>query len=380
MNRFPMERWLEEHDGAARWDVSRSGYHPKTLRELVGTGALLDTILDTPQRYTPNNGGAALRDVIATQWPGCEGDSVLVTSGATESNWLAIDTLIRPGDEFVSIEPAYQQAPLAAVAHGATVRRLSGTEAGGWRPDLDELATLVTERTRMIYVCQPANPSGICLTESEIDGIVAAAERVGAWVLADEIYRGTEHSTNQWSPTFAGRSDRVIVTGSLSKTYGLPGMRTGWLLAAPELVRDAADTREYINAWQTRPADEITALVLAPDRREVLVAAYRQRLAGHLPILLDWVSAQHGRARLVSPEATAVGFIHLDLPDAPDSFAIANRLREEASVLVVPGGLFGGTDAGHVRVTYGVEPEELSAALAAIAELLQRTDSTQGEK
>ena len=388
MHRFPMEQWLEDHDGSGRWDISRSGYQPQRLRELLD-GQALDRLLDAPQRYAENQGAPRLRQLVAALWPGQHAAAVVTTSGTTESNWLAVQALVQPGDEVVVIDPTYQQAPLAAEARGARLRRLRAREDSGWRPDLDRLAEMVTPRTRMIYVCQPANPTGICLDAKEIAAIVAIADRVGAWILADEIYRGTEHATGEWAPSFAGLSDRVIVTGSLSKTFGLPGLRTGWLLAQPPVIDTVAAIREYINAWLARPAQQVAQLVLEPARRAQIVRAYRERLAGNLPVLTDWVATHADRARLVPPTATAVGFLHLDLGPAVDSFAVARTLRERASVLVVPGGLFGGgdgggggvhrgidggtrggADGGHVRVTYGVDRDHLAGALDAIDTLM----------
>jgi aspartate/methionine/tyrosine aminotransferase len=369
IERFPMASWLESHDGSASWDISRSGYDPQTLRGLLQGTPAWDELLDTPQRYTPRNGGADLRSLVAQLHPGGGASQVVMTTGATESNWLVIDALIHPGDQVVVIEPTYQQAPLAAKYVGAETRALRTKPEAGWRPDLAELAEFITPRTKLIYLCQPANPTGVVLTDPEVDAILEIASRNGTWVLSDEIYRGTEHALRTWCPSFARGYERAVITGSLSKTYGLPGLRTGWVVANPEIIDAIEARREYITAWLTRPSESVAAFVLDPPVRDRLVDECRQRLASNLPILLDWASSHPADVELATPDATPVAF--LGLPTLGSSgYEIARRLRLQGSVLTLPSELFTTGHTAHVRVTYGVTPEHLHSALTAISTLL----------
>ena len=226
---FAMERFQSTWEHQVRFNLSESGVHPLSVRELVGEGAALDAVLDQPLIYTQTNGTEALRTAIAALYPGATSSHVEVTNGGAEANFLAAWYLVQPGDEVVMLVPTYMQTHGLVRAFGGSVREWPLVEdraAGRWRPDLDQLAALVGPRTRVIVLCTPNNPTGARLTAAELDGIAAVAARHGCWIVSDEIYRGAELDGVD-SPSMWGRADRVIVTSGLSKAYGLPGLRVG---------------------------------------------------------------------------------------------------------------------------------------------------------
>ena len=225
---------MSKFEQTVEYNLSESGVHPVSLRDLLDDDPdQIADLLSTDLNYPHVNGIPELRENIAVLYDGVGTDNVLVTVGAAEANYITIRTLLTAGHEIVIMLPNYMQIWGIAKNHGLTIRTFHLREESGWAPDLDELRNAVTANTKLIAVCNPNNPTGYVLSEMEMDAIVAAAADVGAWILADEVYRGAERSAGNQSPSFYGRYDKVIAIGSLSKAYGLPGLRIGWAVGPP---------------------------------------------------------------------------------------------------------------------------------------------------
>jgi aspartate/methionine/tyrosine aminotransferase len=188
---FLMERYMSQFEQRVDFNLSESGVHPVSLGELLANRSDdLEDLLQTGLNYPHVNGTPELRENIATMYTGATSDNVLVTVGAIEANYVTTRTLLSPGDEIAIMLPNYMQIWGIAKNHGLRVRTFHLREETGWAPDLDELDEVVASKTKLIAVCNPNNPTGRVLTESEMDHVVAVADRVGAWILADEVYRG----------------------------------------------------------------------------------------------------------------------------------------------------------------------------------------------
>src|SRR5918994_4206208 len=225
LERFEMERMQSTFENLVEFNLSESGVRPLTPRELVEDPQGLEDLLNQPLVYTQSNGTLELRRAIASMYPGATVDHIEVTNGGSAANFITTFNLIEKGDEVVMLVPNYMQTWGLARAFGGTIREwrlIEDREAGRWRVDLDALETLVTARTKMIVICNPNNPTGARLTAAELDAIARVADQHGAWILSDEVYRGAERSAEE-SPSFSGRGERIVVTGGLSKVYGLPG-------------------------------------------------------------------------------------------------------------------------------------------------------------
>src|SRR4030042_6194261 len=147
----------------------------------------------------------------------------------------------------VMMLPNYMQIWGLSRNFGIEVKEFHLREERGWAPDLAELRDVVSKKTKLIAVCNPDNPTGYILTEEEMAGIVAVAERVGAWLLADEVYSGAERLTDTQTPSFWGRYDKVLAMNSLSKAYGLPGLRIGWVVSRADTVDQITARHECVN-------------------------------------------------------------------------------------------------------------------------------------
>ena len=227
-------------------NLTESGVHPIRLDELLGeNGELVAKILETEINYPHVNGNPELRQNIADLYDGAGVENVIVTVGAAEANNIIMQTLMQPGDELLTQTPTYMQVWGLAMNAGNAVKSFRMDPDKGWALDLDELRAGVTDKTRIIAVVNPNNPTGYIMTDEEMDAIVNAADSVGAWILADEVYRGAERLREDETPSFFGRYDKVLGLGSMSKAYALPGLRVGWIAGPPDTVDDIWRRHEY---------------------------------------------------------------------------------------------------------------------------------------
>jgi aspartate/methionine/tyrosine aminotransferase len=374
MNRFQpfvMERMMSKWENVVDVNLSESGVHPMTLRELVELGGLdLASIGDVLINYPQANGTIELREAIAALYDGAGADNVLVTVGAAEANFLAMTTLLEPGDEVVVMLPNYMQVWGIAKNHGMQVRECHLSESQGWAPDLAGLEAAATSNTRLIAVCNPNNPTGRIMTGPEMDTVVSVAERTGAWLLADEVYRGAERETDEETPSFFGRYDKVLAQGSMSKAYGLPGLRVGWSVGPAKVLDDMWARHEYTTIATTALSNHLTALALSESLRPRILARTRRYIRDGFPVLEEWMKSHGDMFQLVPPQAAAIAFVRYRLDI--NSSELVERLRDEKSVLIIPGDHFG-VD-GHLRISYGLHHDYLRDGLERIHEMLLELD------
>jgi aspartate/methionine/tyrosine aminotransferase len=366
---FALERFQSIWENRVAWNVSESGVHPLRVSELADTPALRDALLEQELGYPQTNGTIELRDLIAAIYPGATRDHIEVTNGGSEANCILLMRLVEAGDEIVFMTPNYMQASGLARALGAVVRPWPLREVGSgddarWRPDVDELRRLVNPRTRAILLCNPNNPTGARLDAGTLDEVCRIADTVGAWVIDDEIYRGAERDAED-TPTIWGRSDRAIVSSGLSKAYGLPGLRIGWIAAPPALVSELWGVHDYTTIAPGGINDRLARIALSPDRRATLLARTRGIIRANYPLVRKWIERQDGLSH-IAPEAGAIVFIRHQHPLR--SSELTERLREERGVLAVPGDFF--DMDGYLRIGFGSDPEYLGSALTLIGEFL----------
>src|SRR5512134_3253177 len=274
---FEMERMQSTWENIVDYDMSESGVRPLTLGELVEMGFDLEAFLDVPLGYSQSNGTIELRERIAVHYPGATIDHIEVTNGTSEANYLVALSQVRPGDDVAMEVPNYLQMPGVARSLGANVRTFSLRQDTGWEPDWDEFERAVTPRTRLLYLSNPNNPSGAVLPEEAMRRIVERCEQTGTWILADEVYLGAEIDRPR-TQSFWGMSDRAIVTSGLSKAYGIPGIRIGWMVGPPTLVAECWSQHDYITIGPHKMSDRIARVAVEPVNRERCYARTREIL------------------------------------------------------------------------------------------------------
>ena len=367
LEQFAMERMQSTYENLVEFNLSESGVRPLSARELIADPAGLDGLLDQPLVYSQSNGTVGLREAIASMYPGAGIEHIEVTNGGSEANFITTFNLIEKGDEVVMLVPNYMQTWGLSRAFGGTIREwrlIEDHDAGRWRVDLSALEALVTPRTKMIVICNPNNPTGARLTATDLDGIARIADKHGAWILSDEVYRGAEidgvETASMW-----GRSPKAIITSGLSKAYGLPGLRIGWIAGPPSLIASFWSYHDYVTIAPGALSDRLARIALQPGRRAQLFERTRAILRRNLPLIEAWLT-EAGGFRWIRPEAGAIVYVRYDHPI--DSLTLVNRLREEKSVLIVPGAHFGMD--GYLRLGFGEPPEYNRAGLERLKEFL----------
>jgi len=366
---FEMERWQSLWENRVEHNLSESGVAPFTLSELCDLTGLDPS--DTSLGYGHTEGSPLLRERIAALYPGASADDVLVTCGSAEANFIACWRLVEPGDRVVIVTPTYGQTPGLAEGLGAEVAELPLEEELGWQPAPGAAAEAIRAGTRLVVVTNPNNPTGAVLSPASLHEILAAAERVGAWILADEVYAGAELS-GPVTPTAWGRSSRVVVAASLSKAYGLPGLRIGWLVADSDWRDEMWARKDYTTIAPSVLCDRLAAAAMEPTARQQILARARGILTAHLAILSDWIADYGGILRFRPPDAGAIALIGYEMEI--DSATLAERLRVEHSTLIVPGYQFG--REGFFRIGCGYSEAHLTGGLAQLSSLLEQLAET----
>ncbi len=361
---FKMERMQSTWENVVDYNLSESGVHPLSLRELA-TEEEIQGVLGLELGYTQTNGTPPLRENIARLYPGIDLEQILVTAGSSEANFLLMWRTLESGDEVLFELPNYMQMYGLQKAFGARPKYFWLREQNGWSPDLDELKKLVTDKTRMIVLTNPNNPTGAILGEKEMAAIVNLADKVGAWVLADEVYQGAEHEGPP-AAGFWGKYDKTIVVNGLSKAYGLPGLRIGWIVGPRDFVQATWPYHDYTTISPSALSDRLATLALSPGRREKILDRTKSILKKNYPLLDAWLRGHGPLFRYVRPRAGAICFAGYNLKI--NSTKLVEKLIQDRSVLLVPGDHF--QMDGHLRFGFGSEEDYLRKALARVDEVL----------
>lgn len=265
------------------------------------------------------------------------------------------------------MEPGYRQVWGLARNRGCDVRGFDLDPDRGWRPDLTRLRELATGETSVIYVCNPNNPVGYVLTEDEMGEIVDIADRCGAWLIADEVYHGSEHDQSKPASTFVGRHDRVVGVNSMSKSYGLSGLRIGWAVGPPPIIAQLWRRHEYAAIATGKLDNLLAAVALRGDVSARLLGRNRAATSAGWKLLADWLRDLDGVVTAHRPAATPLAFLRINT--SLGSIETGHRIRTEASTLVCPGVYFG--CEGYLRMNFGFGTGYVGAALDAMSPVVR---------
>jgi aspartate/methionine/tyrosine aminotransferase len=369
---FAVEKWMSGHEMTARWNIAETCVDSLTLGELVELGgngaAVLDDLRRQKLTYGHIYGRPRLREFIAGTYAHGDPERVVTTPGAIGANFLALYTLVRPGDRVVCVTPTYQQLLSVPASFGAEVRPLQLRPENGFVPDLDELATLVDRRTSLIVLNNPNNPTGALIDAGLLEQVMAVAARHGAWVLADEVYRGLEHEEGIATPSVVDLYERAVSTGSMSKVYSLAGLRLGWVSGPAEFVAACADRRDHTTI-SCGLIDEILA-TLALEHGAALLERNLDIVRANARRLDEWVAAEP-RLDYVPPRAGTTAFVHFDYEIG--SADLAQRLFDRDGTFIVPGSGFG--MERWQRVSFACAPAVLEGGLAGVSACLRELEA-----
>lgn len=363
---FDLERWQSTWENHVQYNLSESGVHPLSITELL-TLAEEDPaeFLALRMVYSQSDGTEPLRGAIASLYPGATPGNIVVTVGSSEANFIVCWTLIERGDRVTVVTPTYRQTWGLAHNFGATVTELPLRAEHGWEPDLGGIPRAIPADTKLVVLTNPNNPTGHVLSAAACTAIVERAHEVGAWVLADEVYQGAERN-GVTTPSVWGGYDRVIAVNGLSKAYGLPGLRLGWIVSPPAF-RDIVVRRHDYTVIGPSPASDYLAQRALRVRERILTRT-RGILNQNYPVLERWLRSFGDLFRWTKPECGAICFAEYRHPLS--ALQLVERVRAEHDILLVPGDHFGFPH--YLRLGYGNERSELGRALDGLKEGMGR--------
>jgi aspartate/methionine/tyrosine aminotransferase len=345
---FRIEQYYAKYEFNARFMLSSSDCESRSVSELLTLEP------DARERleglwlgYTETWGAPNLRATIAGVYQTLEPANTLVVAAAEEGIFLAYHALLQPGDHVIVEAPCYESAVTLAIGAGATVSKWQRHFENGWAHDLEALAGLVRPNTRLLYINSPHNPTGTQMTPEIFNRIVEIARDAGAYLFSDEVYRELEHDSALRLPAACDLYERAISLGSISKSYGLPGLRLGWLASKDSAALEAClQLKLYTTICCSAPSEFLVDLALR--HRQTLTARNLEIVHDNLPLLDAFFARHTDLFSWVRPNASPIGFPRVQVPDA---MVFCERILSETSVLLLPGTVY--DEPQHLRVGFG---------------------------
>lgn len=351
--------WARRHMGRVRYDLAKSNVRAVSPQEL---GLRLE---DVRLNDTDEEGNPELVSLLAKRY-GTTEDRVLVTHGATQALHLAAHALIGRGDEVLLESPNYEPLYRVLLQAGARVRILERRFERGFQIDLEDVERAIGRGTRAVVLTNLHNPSGVATSPERLRTLCQIADGFGASVVCSEVY--LDNAFQPGHRPVAAYGPRAISIGSLSKIYGLGGLRVGWMVADPALLERAKAIADYVTGGLSAPSGSFACAALR--KSEELVRRCTSIVRGGLEEVRAWVAGRRD-LRWIEPDGGTVCMIRL--PAGVDARHLSELLREKYSTLVVPGEFF--WLRGFVRISCGVERETLRSGLANVGTALDELQS-----
>lgn len=362
---FKLERCFAKYEFNVKHLLCSSDCQSFTIRELL---ALEPTAHDLFQQhwlgYTESQGSPSLRGEICRLYDTIRPEHVLVHSGAEEAIFLFMHAALKAGDHVIVHWPCYQS--LAAVAHsiGCDLTRWVADELDGWRLDLDELRRSIRPNTKIIVINTPHNPTGYLMGQAEFRELIDIAEEHDIILFCDEVYRESEYVVADRLPAACDLSERAVSLGVMSKTYGLPGLRIGWVATRnAEIYARMAALKDYTTICNSAPSEFLAELALR--HRDLLVRRNLQIIKGNLTVLNDFFDRHTELFEWQRPKAGPIAFPRL-LKGVVESFC--RNLVTTAGVLLLAGTVYD-DEGNHFRIGFG--RENLPEAVAELEKFLK---------
>lgn len=317
--------------------------------------------------YGAIEGSNSLRGLVAGMFADQRPENVLVAHGTIGANHMVYQALIGQGDHCVAITPTYQQHTAIPRSMDGVVTEVQLREEDGWLPNWDAVADAMWPDTKVIALTNPNNPTGALIDRAGMERVAEIAAEAEAWVLCDEVYRGTEQAER--APSIVDVYERGISTGSMSKAFSLAGLRLGWVVGSKELLSACEIHRDYTTISVGVIDDYFATMAL--EVRDAILARSQQITRANLTILDDWVRAEP-KASYVRPRAGTTAFVRFE--GADDSHAFCVALLKDTGVMFTPGAAL--CVEGYVRIGFACHTEVLRDGLARVSDWLAKPPQT----
>lgn len=364
---FGVEIWMNEYENNCIYNLAETCVESLTFEELLDItgkkGTILGELMPMKMTYGAIEGSDRLRSLVAALFAKQNKENVMITHGAIGANALVHSTIVSPGDRVISVLPTYQQHYSIPESIGADVKILRLREENQFLPDIAELKTLVNDKTSLICINNPNNPTGSLMDEALLMAIVDVARECDAYILCDEVYRGIDQQGDGFTAAIADLYEKGISTGSMSKSFSLAGLRLGWIVGATSLLKDVSIHRDYNTISVGLINDYLSCIAL--ENSEAILHRSRLITRTNLALLDQWVQNEP-LISYVKPKAATVALLKYDLDMKSRDFCVA--LLESKGVMFTPGSAL--DMEGYVRVGFANNPETMKMGLAKVSEFL----------
>ena len=347
----PYMRWAKTRPRVT-YDLASSGLLPVTTRELLGDIPAAEAFeISGPT----DEGLVPLREAIASRY-GTSAECVSIAAGASGANFQVMLALLEPGDDALIERPAYDPLIAAARAAGANVVHFDRSWSKGFALDPYVVRSALTPSTRLIVISNAHNPSGAMANRDALEQVGVMAEAIGARVLVDEVYAEAQHDEAALPTPAATISDVFVSTNSLTKAYGLAGLRCGWIIGSPAVSARVREIRDVVDGSGPHVAERLS--LTAFENIDRLRSRARKILADNLSLVRS-MAQSHPRLEWLEPAAGTTAFPRIK--DVDDTRDFVDRLIRDHDTIVVPGHFFQAPQ--HIRIAFGGRTEMLREAV-----------------
>lgn len=370
---FKVEIWMNEWETQCAYNLAETCVASITVEELLalsgGSADDLSGLLQMKLTYGDIEGSPRLRTAIANLYANQCIEDITVTHGTIAANMLVHKAIVEPGDHVLSIVPTYQQHYSIPKSIQADVTTLALREEDGFLPNLEALKAAVKPNTKLIAFTNPNNPTGALIERPMLEDMVNIADSVGAYLLCDEVYRGTGQVGDGMSPSIADLYSKGISTAGMSKVFSLAGLRVGWVVAPQEVREQVLIHRDYDTISVGMINDHFAAIAL--EHADKVLARSHEITRGNLALLEAWI-AKEPKVSWVKPRAGTTAMLKLNIPVTAREFCI--DLVTKTGVMLTPGDAF--DMEGYARIGFANDTQTLTEGLAALSEYLGTQYST----
>ena len=358
IRRFIMEDWLASYKDSCRYNLGESGFPNITVNELLDRcGESIASLNNIVLKDNDTKGTERIRTAIAATYGSpITLENISVTTGTSEALFILYNLLLEPDKSVIVPFPAFQALYEVPRGLGAQIKWYYLNPENSFIPDPDEICQLIDDSTGMVVINTPHNPSGKIIPPEYASAVIRKAAHHGAVVLADEHYRFLPHNGDYPIPSLARPEENVIAVGSITKCFGVIGLRMGWIAASQQLIAKICDFRDYLTHTLSPISDYLAALAL--ENAPALIEHYIAILQKNTSELISSFREIPGLS-VVPPEGGIVAFPHYEYDISSEDFA--SGLLKQQNVFVLPGNAF--ETERHFRINLGQPHDEFGRAL-----------------
>lgn len=365
---FSVEIWMNLYENNCKYNLAETCVESMTVNELLEIAGnkddIVQNILNMQMSYGDIEGSSKLVEGVQSLYKNVKANQVTITHGAIGANALTMFALVEPGDRVISVLPTYQQHYSIPEAYGADVKILKLKPENNFLPDLDELRGYVNNKTKLICINNPNNPTGALMDEEFLKKIVEIAKSVDASIICDEVYRGLDHEGTGFTTSIADLYEKGISSGSISKTFSLAGLRIGWLVGPEAFIEAVNRRRDYTTISCGRIDDYLAGIAL--EHKDKIIQRNHTIVRDNIKILDEWVQKQP-LISYVKPRSGTTAFLKYNLD--MDSEEFCRKLLDSKGVMLVPGKSL--DMEGFLRIGYAFSPDYLKIGLDKMSEFLE---------